>query len=210
MLRRVFLFTAVLVLVAGVPAPAGARANARTGAAVALTGEVTCGLNGMLTMNPPLPNTALAGSPKPTKVEITANLGPCSRAGVTGGTLTVTGSLGAGASCYDLAGGYAPDFTFEPNKLEVKWLGTAAGKKNATLGKSKTSVFSTGDSIFAGFEYWTDTFGDADAFAGASATVDLLVENTFDVFACTTGRAGKNLGSVSFSAARGSQISVYP
>lgn len=172
-------------------------------------------------MSQPLPNaTSENGAPRPIKVKITAKLSACAKSGVagneaavTGGSLTATGVLDAGSSCADIADATAPDFTFEPNNLDVTWTSTsAAGRKRPVVGKSKTTIFSTGETIFGGWEYWSDTFGDQDAFAGGSATLDLMVEDAYTVFACTRGLAGAtgpvNLGVVKFSAARGSRISV--
>jgi hypothetical protein len=172
-------------------------------------------------MRQPLPNASSEdGAPKPIAVKVTANLRGCEKEGVvgnertiTGGSLTATGVLDAGSSCADIADATAPDFTFEKNSLDVTWTSTSAGgRKHPVVGKSKTSIFSTGETIFGGWEYWSDSFGDQDAFAGGSATIDLMVEDAYAVFACTRGLAGANgpvhLGVVKFSAARGSRLSV--
>jgi hypothetical protein len=218
MLRRIGSVAGCALLFSGllaVPAVAKGSTAARP------SGELSCGLDGTFAMSQPLPNaTSEDGAPRPIKVKITAKLSACAKSGVagneaavTGGSLTATGVLDAGSSCADIADATAPDFTFEPKNLDVTWTSTsAAGRKRPVVGKSKTTIFSTGETIFGGWEYWSDTFGDQDAFAGGSATLDLMVEDAYAVFACTRGLSGAtgpvNLGVVKFSAARGSRISV--
>jgi hypothetical protein len=218
MLRRISSVACCALLFSGLLAvPAVAKGSS----AAPPSGELTCGLDGAFTMSAALPNAnSEEGAPKPIKVKITAKLSACRKAGVvgneaaiTGGSLTASGVLDAGSSCADIADATAPDFTFETNKLDVTWTGTNAdGRKPRVVGKTKSSIFSTGETIFGGWEYWSDTFGDQEAFAGGSATLDLMVEDAFAVFACTRGMEGAkgpaNLDVVNFSAARGSRINV--
>jgi hypothetical protein len=130
---------------------------------------------------------------------------------IAGGTVTITGMLDPEASCADIADGTPPDFTFETNKFDTKWLGKV-GKSQPVLGHSKSSVVSTGDYLFGAWQYMTDSFGDADMFAGQSATFDLAIDNTIDVLRCgrgdLVGEKPAVLGSVSFTSARGSRIVV--
>jgi uncharacterized protein YcnI len=219
MFRRIAFAASCAVLVAALPAlPAHAGTTVPPPA-----GEMTCGLDGTFTMKQPLPNAnSETGATKRIRVKITAKISACNNAGVTGGkmpittgTLKASGYLDEGASCADISDGSAPDFTFDDTKLDIKWTGTSAtGRGHPTVGRSRTAVFSTGDALFGGWEYWSDTFGENDAFANQSATLDLLIENSFTVFACTRSMSDEKgpvtLGAVAFSSAKGSQIIVGP
>jgi hypothetical protein len=207
---------AVVVLVA-------APADAARAIVAPVAGDVACGLSGTMTFNKPLPNASLDGVARTIHVKVTAKISDCvntavtgGKAPITGGKLTITGILEEGASCADLTGAAPPDFTFDPNKLDVKWSGTSANGGHPTVGHGKTDVFSTGDTLLGGWEYLTDSFGDKDAFAGESATIDLLLDSSKDVNACSRGLndpatgSPVNLKSVSFSAQNGSMIEVTP
>lgn len=186
-------------------------------------GTITCGLDGSLTLSPALPNAnSVDGAVKNTHVKIQAKMSNCGgavtggKAPITGGTLLITGFLEPGASCADLSDGMPPDFTFDPNKMIVKWGGTTSTGKHITVGKSHTDIFGTGDFLFGGWEYASGPFGDTDSFAGESATIDLMLDKASLVSNCALGKidpaTGKpaTLSSVTFSSANGSTLSVAP
>src|SRR3954469_23374322 len=99
-----------LILTAVAVAPAGASSQA-----TAVSGSISCGLDGTMTFKKPLPNANLDTTVKNTKVKITAKIVNCQNGGVaggkmpiTGGTLTATGILEPDSSCADLIDGTPP------------------------------------------------------------------------------------------------------
>jgi len=215
--RIAFIVGLVCVAIAGVIAYV-VPTSAVPKAAAAFEGDVTCGLDGTMTFSRPLPNAESDPATGITRIRLTATMSGCDGGGavggaarIAGGTVTITGILDAEESCADIADGTPPDFTFETNRFDAKWT-AKVGKSRVVLGHSKTNVFSTGDYLFGAWQYMTDSFGDADMFAGQSATFDLANDNTIDVLRCgrgdLVGEKPAVLGSVSFTAARGSRIIV--
>jgi hypothetical protein len=128
--------------------------------------------------------------------------------------MTVSGILEPGASCSDISDGTPPDFTFDNNKMQVTWKGLD-GNSHPTVGKSKTDVFSTGNFLFGGWEYDSDSFGDNDAFAGESAVIDLGLDPASQsmvndcINGVTTSSGPATLAQVNFGGAS-SKITVSP
>lgn len=197
---------AVLGLVLGAQ-PLGAATPAASPA-----GNITCALTGKMTFSKAYPNAnSDTGALPNIHIKIAATLTNCASSAVTGGkasiiggTMTVTGILESGSSCADIDDGSAPDFTFDNNKMQITWKG-GDGHAHPTVGKSKTDVFSTGNFVFGGWEYDSDSFGDNDAFAGESAVFDLgldpasqmLVNECINGFDNSAG-APVNLSQVDF------------
>jgi hypothetical protein len=186
------------------------------------TGIIRCGLTGKLSFKPALPNANLDTTPRTTRVKLQATLGPCDAsqvvggaAPITGGTLALSGTLDTDASCFDLAFGDPPDPTWFPSKVSVKWTATRADGRQQTVGRGRSDILGTGDTLFGGWEYLADPFRDDDAFAAESATIDLGIANLLDVNGCVRGWTnvdGKpvNLTAVQFTATQGSSITVAP
>jgi len=176
-------------------------------------GTVRCGLTGSATFSPALPSASNPdGSAKPIKFKLKADIGPCDNGSVTGphvtdGTLAFKSTLDEGSGCQDLIDFGAPDVTSNTNRLQIKWTATAPSGKRSTVGKSKTDMFDA-EQINKVWELTSDSFGDADAFGGESATIDLILDNLGQVGACAFG--GPDLASVTFSAAGGANIVVAP
>jgi hypothetical protein len=186
-------------------------------------GNVSCALTGTMkfSKNYPNANTDTSNATRNIHIKIAATLTNCATAGVTGGkapiiggTMTVTGILEPGSSCSDISDGSAPDFTFDNNKMQVTWKGVD-GKSHPTVGKSKTDVFSTGNFLFGGWEYDSDSFGDNDSFAGESAVIDLGLDPASQAMVneCINGVSTSsgpfNLTQVNFGGAS-SKITVSP
>jgi hypothetical protein len=211
----------VLVAIACATAPASAAVVIPP-----ITGQITCGLDGVMKFSPPLPDGNSDGAPRNLHVKITAAMTQCdnSRASggklrVTGGTLLMIGILESGASCADIADGSAADFTFDPNVFQTKWTGTSAtGKSHPAVGKSKTDVFSAFSPLVGVWEYDTDTFGEKDAFANDSAVVQLALSGSslLAIRRCALGQINPSnnkpftLPTIAFSSADGSNIAVAP
>jgi len=215
MLRKiVVLLGSAAVALAAVSQPAGASAPK-----IVPTGSVRCGLTGSMKLSRALPNAQSAdGSTRNVHVKISAVMTNCSGGSpVTGGKLTISGFLEAGSSCNDISDGSPPDFTFDDNKMQAKWTGVSGSSTKASLGKSTTDIFSTGNELFGAWEYDSDSFGDNDAFTGESAVIDLVPDAMSGALirACTLGlndALGKpiDLSEVTFNAAGRSTISVAP
>jgi hypothetical protein len=209
---------ATLALFVNSIAPAGAATTVTP-----VTGEITCKMDGIFKFSPLLPDGNSDGARGRTRVKITAKMHDCDdsqvsggKTAITGGTVSANGFLDEGASCYDLAFGDPPDFTFNLNKLDLKWTGTGAnGRGSPTVAHSKTFVSSTGDFLFGAWQYWSDAFRDNDAFAGQWATLTMGIENIAAINDCALGVPGAKgkptrLSAVTFSAARGSKVVVNP
>ncbi len=221
MFRKMGVLTGAVVLGLALAAQSVGAATA----APMPAGNITCALTGTMKFAKPLPNAnSDTGSLKNVHVKIDATLTNCvapgagtgGKAPITGGSLTATGILEAGASCADISDGSAPDFTFDTNKLQVTWKGTV-GKGHPTVGKSKTDVFSTGDVIFGGWEYFSDSFGENDAFANEYADIDLGLNSAsgLNVRQCMLGQntaagAPVTIAQANFDPTNGSKITISP
>jgi hypothetical protein len=191
-----------------------------------ITGQITCGLDGVMKFSPPLPDGNSDGAVRNLHVKITATMTQCDNSQTSGGklkpsggTLLITGILETGSSCADIADGTPPDFTFDPNVFQTKWTGTPLkGTSHPAVGKSKTDMFSAWSPLVGMWEYDSDSFGDKDAFAGDSATVQLALSSAslVAVRKCALGQINpttskpSTLQTVSFSSADGSNIAVAP
>ena len=203
-----------------------AQPLAATTAAPLPAGSLTCALQGTMKFSKFYPNANSAdGALKNIHIKIAATMTNCAppkgappvtggKAPIIGGTMTVTGILEIGSSCSDISDGSAPDFTFDNNKMQVTWKGVD-GKSHPTVGKSKTDVFSTGNFLFGGWEYDSDSFGDNDSFAGESAVIDLGLDPASQAMVneCINGVSTSsgpfNLTQVNFGGAS-SKITVSP
>jgi hypothetical protein len=213
--RKLRYFVPVLFAVTGLAAaPAGASISVPPP-----MGTISCAITGLASMSPLLPSAANAdGSLKPIKFGLKGELSACDSSGVTGGKAPITsgkiqmsGKIDEGASCSDLTFG-PPDFTFNPNKLQLKWYGTTADGRKTKVASDKTDIL-FGDIIPKGWEYFSDPFDfsthdDIGPFANESAVIDVILDNLGDAGACALG--GNDLGLVKFSAAGGSRITVAP
>ena len=185
-------------------------------------GNITCALTGKMTFAKSYPNAnSDTGALRNIHIKIAATLTNCATAGVTGGkapivggSMTVRGILEPGSSCADISDGSAPDFTFDNNKMQVTWKGLD-GRSHPTVGTSKTDVFSTGNFVFGGWEYDSDSFGDNNAFAGESAVMDLGLDLSSQtvvnecINGASTAAGPVNLTQVNFGGAS-SKITVSP
>jgi len=215
-MRRVMFAMGSALLVTVLVAPSAGAAPAPAPA-----GTIGCGLTGKVSFSRPMLNAELDPKPGRTTVRITAQMTNCNASGVTGGRTRITGgTLTASgfveeAGCADLDGGYPPDFTFDTNRFSARWTGAApSGRGVTTVGQSRT-VMSYADTLFGGWLYETDLFGDKDAFAGEYASLKLYLDEPAMVDACARGETGLdgkpvNLPSASFSAERGARIVVQP
>ncbi|HTL84686.1 MAG TPA: hypothetical protein VL856_05855 [Acidimicrobiia bacterium] len=215
MIRKLSLLVPLVLAATGLAAaPAGAGTSVPPP-----MGTVSCAITGQATMSPPLPSAANEdGSLKPIKFKLKGDLSACDSSGVTGGKAPITsgkiqmsGKIDEGASCSDLTFG-PPDFTFNPNKLQLKWYGTTADGRKTKVASDKSDIF-FGDIIPKGWEYTSDTFDfsshdDIGPFADETAVIDVILDNLGDAGACALG--GNDLGIVKFSAGGGSRISVSP
>ena len=207
---------AALVLVPVAPASA---------AAVPISGSITCGITGKVSFGTPLRNASLDPNRGRTAVRIQATMTDCDvsqvqggRAAITGGTVSVSGLLDAESGCADLDGPWPPDFTFEPNHFAAKWTGVRSGGARLTVGQSRALVTwadAMGPSTADGWQYDTEPININDAFGDNYATLRLMLDDPALVDACASGATGANgkpvnLSSVSFSAAKGSQLVVAP
>jgi hypothetical protein len=213
--RKLSLFVPLLLAAIGLSA---APASAGTTVPPPM-GTITCAITGQATMSPPLPSSANdEGSLKPIKFKLKGELTDCDNSGVTGGKAPITsgkiqmsGKIDEGASCSDLTFS-APDFTFNPNKLQLKWYGTTATGRKTKVASDKTDIFFA-DLIPKGWEYTSDSFDfsnhdDIGPFSDESAVIDVILDNLGDAGACVLG--GSDLGVAKFSAVGGSKITVSP
>jgi hypothetical protein len=174
-------------------------------------------MTGTAAFSPALPRANAAGSTTTTAFTLTALLSHCNNshlrtgaAPITGGSVTLTGTLDPGASCADLLS--APeDLTTNTNGLLVTLLrrGTAGTVIRTRLRSTITDESLTDDSGYdlTGWTYASDALTSPTLFINDTVTLALRVDNFQALGGCIVGRT--DLPSVSFSAGR-SYLAVAP